>query len=143
MQATRLLLRAALEDPLNQRFVFLSEACAPLIPAAALYAQLMSEPKSRINACSAPGANLNLDRCAEWAGRSLAGPLVGSSASWLYSKVDGSGLWVSMAWISCVAPGCIFGLHWFWFCPAAGGAVSRAVTDPTAPVGHEHLGGFF
>lgn len=64
-QATRLLLRAALEDPLNQRFVFLSEACAPLIPAAALYAQLMSEPKSRINACSAPAANLNLDRCAE------------------------------------------------------------------------------
>ena len=48
VQAQRLLLRSALQDPLNQRFVFLSEACAPLIPATTMYAQLMSEPKSRI-----------------------------------------------------------------------------------------------
>ena len=32
VQAQRLLLRSALQDPLNQRFVFLSETCAPLIP---------------------------------------------------------------------------------------------------------------
>ena len=60
----RLLLRAALEDPLNQRFVFLSEACAPLIPAATMYAQLMSESKSRINACNKPDWDRNLDRSA-------------------------------------------------------------------------------
>ena len=64
VQAQRLLLRSALQDPLNQRFVFLSETCAPLIPAATMYAQLMSEPKSRINACRKPDWDLNLDRSA-------------------------------------------------------------------------------
>jgi hypothetical protein len=63
-QAERLLLRAALEDSLNQRFIFLSETCAPLIPAMAMYAQLMSEPKSRINACSSPVWDTDLERCA-------------------------------------------------------------------------------
>lgn len=62
VQAQRLLLRSALQDPLNQRFVFLSEACAPLIPAATMYAQLMSEPRSRINACNKPDWDRNLDR---------------------------------------------------------------------------------
>jgi len=64
VQAQRQLLRSALQDPLNQRFVFLSEACAPLIPAATMYAQLMSEPKSRINACNKPDWDRNLDRSA-------------------------------------------------------------------------------
>ena len=64
MQAERLLLRSALEDPLNQRFVFLSEACAPLVPASVMYAQLMSEPKSRINACTSTDLDSNTDRCA-------------------------------------------------------------------------------
>ena len=63
MQAERLLLRAALEDPLNQRFVFLSEACAPLVPASVMYAQLMSEPKSRINACTSSDSDADTDRC--------------------------------------------------------------------------------
>jgi hypothetical protein len=62
VQAQRLLLRSALQDPLNQRFVFLSEACAPLIPAATMYAQLMSEPRSRVNACNKPDWDRNLDR---------------------------------------------------------------------------------
>ncbi len=62
MQAERLLLRAALEDPLNQRFVFLSEACAPLVPASVMYAQLMSEPKSRINACTSPDWDADMER---------------------------------------------------------------------------------
>lgn len=64
VQAERLLLRSALEDPLNQRFVFLSEACAPLVPASVMYAQLMSEPKSRINACTSTDLDSNTDRCA-------------------------------------------------------------------------------
>ena len=64
VQAQRLLLRSALQDPLNQRFVFLSETCAPLIPAATMYAQLMSEPKSRINACRKPDWDVNLERSA-------------------------------------------------------------------------------
>ena len=64
VQAQRLLLRSALQEPLNQRFVFLSETCAPLIPAATMYAQLMSESKSRINACRKPDWDINLDRSA-------------------------------------------------------------------------------
>ena len=62
VEATRALLREALRDPLNQRFVLLSEADAPLYSAAATYAQLMSEPKSRINACAVPGQDRELKR---------------------------------------------------------------------------------
>lgn len=43
--------REALKDKLNQRFIMLSESCAPLYPPAVVYQQLMYERKSRINAC--------------------------------------------------------------------------------------------
>ncbi len=49
--ATRTLLHAALKDPLNERFVLLSENAVPLYPAVAIHQQLMSETKSRLNAC--------------------------------------------------------------------------------------------
>jgi Core-2/I-Branching enzyme len=49
--AARTLLEAAFADPLNQRFIMLSESCIPLYPAATVYAQLMAEDKSRINSC--------------------------------------------------------------------------------------------
>ncbi len=45
------LFRAALTDTANQKMVLLSESCLPLYPATLTYAQLISEPKSRINAC--------------------------------------------------------------------------------------------
>ena len=63
VEATRRLLAAALADPRNQRFVLLSETCAPLYPAAATYAQLMAEPKSRVNACAPrDGADVGIHR---------------------------------------------------------------------------------
>ena len=43
------LLRAAVRNPVNRYFVLLSEACLPLYPAAALYLQIIHEPRSRIN----------------------------------------------------------------------------------------------
>ncbi|BDA45402.1 probable glycosyltransferase BC10 at C-terminar half [Coccomyxa sp. Obi] len=49
--ASRVLIREALKDKLNQRFIMLSESCAPLYPPAVVYQQLMYERKSRINAC--------------------------------------------------------------------------------------------
>lgn len=49
--AARTLLEAAYADPLNQRFILLSESGIPLYPAAAVYTQLISEDKSRINSC--------------------------------------------------------------------------------------------
>ena len=53
---------AALQDPANQKMVLLSESCLPLYPPTLTYAQLISEPKSRINACSnevlAPSADV-------------------------------------------------------------------------------------
>ncbi len=55
VEATRALLRASLEDPLNQKFVLLSEAGIPLYPPDLVYVQLMSEDKSRINSCIVPG----------------------------------------------------------------------------------------
>lgn len=55
VEATRALMRAALKDPLNQRFVLLSEAGIPLYPPDTFYMQLMSEDKSRINSCVIPG----------------------------------------------------------------------------------------
>ncbi|KAL3131147.1 hypothetical protein ABBQ38_000452 [Trebouxia sp. C0009 RCD-2024] len=50
-EASRRLLQAALQDPLNQRFVLVSEDSIPLYPPATIYQQLMLEDKSRINAC--------------------------------------------------------------------------------------------
>ena len=55
VEATRALMRAGLEDPLNQKFVLLSEAGIPLYPPDLVYVQLMSEDKSRINSCIVPG----------------------------------------------------------------------------------------
>ncbi|KAK9819181.1 hypothetical protein WJX81_003273 [Elliptochloris bilobata] len=49
--AARHLLAAAMADPDNQRFVLLSESGVPLYPPAAVHAQLLSEERSRVNAC--------------------------------------------------------------------------------------------
>ncbi|KAK9842052.1 hypothetical protein WJX81_006318 [Elliptochloris bilobata] len=54
VEAERRLLQAALLDPLNQRFVLLSEACLPIYPPHLLWAQLMAEDKARVNACATP-----------------------------------------------------------------------------------------
>ena len=51
VDATRALMHAALADPMNQKFVMLTESCIPLYSPLVLYAQLMSEAKSRVNAC--------------------------------------------------------------------------------------------
>jgi len=50
--AMRLLLRAAISNPSNQRFVYACEKTLPLYPATLVYQQLMGENKSRISACS-------------------------------------------------------------------------------------------
>ena len=49
--AERLLLRAALEEPRNQRFVLLSDSGVPLYPPTAMWQHLMGISKSRIDAC--------------------------------------------------------------------------------------------
>ena len=49
--AARSLLAAALADPANQRFLLLSESGVPLYPPATIHAQLLSEGRSRVNAC--------------------------------------------------------------------------------------------
>lgn len=51
VDATKALLRAALLEESNKKLMLLSESCVPLYPPALIYQQLMSEPKSRINAC--------------------------------------------------------------------------------------------
>ena len=48
-------MEAALGQPLNERFVLLSENCIPLYPASLVWAQLLSQPLSRIHACAKPG----------------------------------------------------------------------------------------
>ena len=50
--AVKRLLEASLEEPLNQRFVVLSESSVPLYPPQTVYRQLLSETFSRINACN-------------------------------------------------------------------------------------------
>lgn len=54
VDATRALLRNALKDPLNQKFILLSEAGIPLYPPDVLYHQLITEDKSRLHACVTP-----------------------------------------------------------------------------------------
>lgn len=51
VDASRLLLRAALEVQHNQQFLLLSEDCVPLYPAQVVWQQLASEQRSRVNAC--------------------------------------------------------------------------------------------
>lgn len=46
------MLAQALLDPLNQRFVLLSETCVPLYPAPLVWVQLQGETRSRLNACA-------------------------------------------------------------------------------------------
>lgn len=58
----RYLLREALQWSANSRFVFLSESHMPLYPAAAVYMQLVHEPRARIDACP-PLANSDAVRC--------------------------------------------------------------------------------
>jgi hypothetical protein len=54
MEAELALLRSALTDGQNVRFVLLSETCVPLYPAALVWAQLLGERRSRVNACANP-----------------------------------------------------------------------------------------
>ncbi|KAK9907953.1 hypothetical protein WJX75_000484 [Coccomyxa subellipsoidea] len=51
VDATKALLRAALANERNKKLMLVSESCIPLYPPTLIYQQLMSEPKSRINAC--------------------------------------------------------------------------------------------
>ena len=50
-EGVRAMLRAAVADPANQRFVLLSESCAPLHHPAVLHQQLTHETLSRVDAC--------------------------------------------------------------------------------------------
>ena len=52
--AMRNLLRSAMRDPLNQRFMFLCELTVPLYPPTLVWQQLMAENSSRVNACPIP-----------------------------------------------------------------------------------------
>ncbi|KAK1258027.1 hypothetical protein QJS04_geneDACA012750 [Acorus gramineus] len=49
IEAERLLLEAALEDPANQRFILLSESCVPLYNFSYIYNYVMSSPKSFVD----------------------------------------------------------------------------------------------
>ena len=51
VDASRLLLGAALGSPHNRQFLLLSEACVPLYPAQVVWQQLVAEDRSRVNAC--------------------------------------------------------------------------------------------
>lgn len=52
VEALRSLLRAALADPLNERFQLLCEHTLPLQSPLLIYQQLIKEPRSRVNACA-------------------------------------------------------------------------------------------
>ncbi|KAK9863331.1 hypothetical protein WJX84_003503 [Apatococcus fuscideae] len=62
VEASRLLLQAALQEPLNQRFVLVSESCIPLYPPTTTWQQLLSEEKSRIDACKLEGHEVHQRR---------------------------------------------------------------------------------
>ncbi|KAF2303666.1 hypothetical protein P3X46_020624 [Hevea brasiliensis] len=49
IEAERLLLSAALEDPANQRFVLLSDSCVPLYNFSYIYSYLMASPRSFVD----------------------------------------------------------------------------------------------
>lgn len=47
-----MLLRAALRLRANQRFMLLSESCAPLYPPHVVWAESMAATRSRVHACA-------------------------------------------------------------------------------------------
>ena len=61
-EVTRRMIKAALGDPLNQRFVQLSESCIPLYPPSMVHQQLTLDPVSRIGACIKEGFDRNVQR---------------------------------------------------------------------------------
>ena len=77
-EATRYLIMEAFRDPLNQRFVLLSESDIPLYDPLTLYSQIMWEHRSRIN--TLPGPNLDPGR---WTPRMevSGGPRLGSCSA--------------------------------------------------------------
>jgi Core-2/I-Branching enzyme len=50
--AAKVMIKAALQDPHNKKFIQLSEACVPLYPAATIYQVLFREDRSRTDACN-------------------------------------------------------------------------------------------
>lgn len=54
VDAFRVLLRSALQDSANSRFVLLSDSSIPLYPATLTWLQLTTERKSRADACTIP-----------------------------------------------------------------------------------------
>ncbi len=78
VEALRALLRAALAEPANQRFALLCEYTLPLQPPLLVYAQLMAEPRSRVNACAQYG---NRDQARRL--RAPAGCALGWLPAWL------------------------------------------------------------
>jgi hypothetical protein len=48
VSATRLLIKAALKDPFNQRFQLICESSIPVRPALFTYTQLLAQNKSRV-----------------------------------------------------------------------------------------------
>lgn len=55
VDATRALLAAALTNPRAEKFLLMSESDVPLYSPMALYTQMMSESRSRVNACNNTG----------------------------------------------------------------------------------------
>lgn len=51
VDAARQLLREALQDPLNQKMMMLSESGIPLWPPQFVYQQLLAENRSRLDSC--------------------------------------------------------------------------------------------
>lgn len=69
VRGTQALMRAALADPLNQKFVLMSESGIPLYPPTAMWSALMSERLSRINVCNGfrvRACSFTLNHATEW-----------------------------------------------------------------------------
>ncbi|KAK9792478.1 hypothetical protein WJX73_003670 [Symbiochloris irregularis] len=62
IDAARSLIKHALENPLNQKFMLVSESDIPLYSPQVMYQQLMTETKSRLNACARKGWERHVHR---------------------------------------------------------------------------------
>lgn len=76
MEATRYLLMEAFRDPLNKRFVLVSESDLPLYDPLTFFWELMSDSMSRLNARPGPGTGadrwsprMEVSRDQEWEGQ--------------------------------------------------------------------------
>jgi hypothetical protein len=132
VEAMRRLLQEALQDPLNDRFVLLTDATVPLYDPLTFYQQVMFEERSRVKACASPA-----DMAGRWKDAMQASRGAFWHCTWRLNREKGC-CWqadVSAAgpgW--CTPKGCIPTGQALHTCPTAAAGFAQGALEEEQPV---------